>query len=496
MTNDIIKLLDFEDANIEVQGLVSQSGKRILTLRKKALTNYCPVCSHIMHSRGIYTRTVNHPVMQDGKQLVIRLNQRRYKCTNPVCGRTQNDEFSFINPYRRNTNVTDLLIVSAFKDPQMTACQIAKMLDISDTQAITTFARYVDMPARQLTEAICIDEVHVDISQQCKYALVIQDFVSGEPIDMLPSRRKDITEPYFAGIPIKQRRLVQYLVTDMYRPYLKFVDQYFPNAVHVVDSFHVVKMINGHLHKYLLRLIRKYRELDELRHDALEQELGRRIEFTPSKEYYLLKKYEWLILKNNDDVKYSGQSKYNRKLRRYATIGEIESMIFDIDPNLKELRDLKEKYIRFNRQYGGKHKAAKAKLGEIIQKYEDCPYDMFHKIAESLRYHFDRIVNSFIMVQRHCKGDTYIKRLSNGPVEGLNRIVKDMKRDGRGYGNFEHLRNRFLYSQRANASILGTPKSLEEACPKTGIKRGSYAKHTSEKKKITVSNIRKGEPNK
>ena len=477
MSNDIIKFLGFEDSNIEIIDTVYRSNRRIITLQKKLIKHYCPVCSHIMHSKGIYTRTVNHPIMQDGRQLILKLNQRRWKCTNPVCGFTQNDEFSFIEPYRRNTNVTDLMIVTAFKDPQMTATQIAETYGVSDTHAITTFSRYVEMPTRQLTEAICIDEVYIDIDYKHKYALVIQDFISGEPIDMLPSRRQEITEPYFANIPIKQRIKVKYLVTDMYRPYHSFVDIYFPNAISVIDSFHVVKMINHHLHKYLLKLIRKYRDIDELRHYELEQRLGRKVEFTSSREYYLLKKFEWIILKNNDDIRYSSEAKYNRKLRRYITIGEIESMIFDIDPNLKPLRDLKEKYIRFNRQYGGKYKEAKEKLKDIIDEYDNCPYEMFHTIADSLRYHFDAIVNSFIMVERHCHGDTYIKRLSNGPAEALNRIVKDMKRNGRGYKNFDHLRNRFLYSQRANAAILGTPKPLEDVLFKTGISRGPYSKN-------------------
>ena len=265
----------------------------------------------------------------------------------------------------------------------------------------------------------------------------------------------------------------------MYRPYLGFVDTYFPNAISVIDSFHVVKFINWHLHKYLLRLIRKYRDLDELRHYELEQRLGRRVDFTPSKESYLLKNYQWLILKNNDDILYSGKPKFNRKLRRYITIGEIESLLFDIDPSLKKLRDLKEKYINFNKKYGGKYKEAKHELKDIIDEYDNSSYDMFHKIADSLRFHFDAIANSFIMVERHCKGTTYIKRLSNGPVEALNRIVKDMKRNARGYKNFDHLRNRFLYSQRANASILGTPKPLDEVLNETGIKRGPYTKPSS-----------------
>ena len=42
----------------------------------------------------------------------------------------------------------------------------------------------------------------------------------------------------------------------------------------------------------------------------------RRIEFTPSKEYYLLKKYQWHILKINDEEINAQPRKYNNKLRR------------------------------------------------------------------------------------------------------------------------------------------------------------------------------------
>ena len=64
MSNDIIKFLGFEDSNIEIIDTVYRSNQKIITLQKKLIKNYCPVCNHIMHSKGIYTRTVNHPIMQ------------------------------------------------------------------------------------------------------------------------------------------------------------------------------------------------------------------------------------------------------------------------------------------------------------------------------------------------------------------------------------------------------------------------------------------------
>ena len=93
------------------------------------------------------------------------------------------------------------------------------------------------MPRRQLPQDLCIDEVHVDISRVCNYAMILQDFETGEPVDMIANRRKEITEPYFLSIPFAERKQVKYLISDMYRPYTAYVDQYFPNAVSIVDCF-------------------------------------------------------------------------------------------------------------------------------------------------------------------------------------------------------------------------------------------------------------------
>lgn len=476
MSDNITKLLNLKDEDLIIDGPVISQGVKLLTLTKKLSPTFCPICGCKMHSKGIYTRTVNHPILQDGTKLILKINQRRWKCINPLCLYTCNDSFSFVDSNRRNTNLADLSIVLAFKDAQLSASQIANRFSVSDTYAISLFARYVDMPRRQLPFAVCIDEVHINISHVCNYALVLQDFKTGEPIDMIANRKKEITEPYFSSIPASERNRVKYLISDMYRPYIAYVDQYFPYAVSVVDSFHVIKMINDKILSYLRKLQAKYRRQDEKRHEDLEQELGRHIEFTPSKEYYILKHFKWLILKNADNICYSAESRYNHKLRRYVTIGDLERMLFDIDPNLRAIRNLKERYITFNKQYGNNYKAARNALKQLIELYHKCDQPIFHEVADTLSYHFESICNSFIMIQRMSNGSLHLSRLSNGPIESLNRIAKDLKRNGHGYRNFDHLRNRFLFSQRKNASILAIPKSFEDACPKTDIKRGPYKK--------------------
>lgn len=473
--NDIIKFLNFEDDSLETTGPIVRDGKRYLTIMKKLTIEFCPVCSYRMHSKGIYERTVNHPIMQDGLPLVLKVQQRRWRCTNPNCSYTFNDKFSFLEAHKQNTNLTDVLIVEAFKDPAKSASRIAADHNVSDTYAITTFAKYVDMPRRQLSTVISIDEVKVDVVRSYKYALVIQDFITGEPIDLLPNRRQEFTEPYFQAIPLAERKNVKYLITDMYRPYLSYIDKYFPDAISAVDSFHVIKSINHVLLSHMRKIANDLDRRDRSVHAKREQEFHRRLNFTHSRDYLVIKKYPWVILKNQDDLKYSSKAFWNRVLNQYTTIYDLEERLFKIAPELKPMRNLKEKYITFNNRYGGNPRDARPALRELITLYRNSGFPEFERVANMLEEHFEAIINSFIMIKRFCKDGEHISRLSNGPMEALNRIVKDQKRSAHGYHNFDHLRNRFLFSQRKNAQMLAIPRKREEVVP-TGKPRGPYKK--------------------
>ena len=463
MNNDITKLLGIKDADIRVISIRERSGTRTIELEKIPCIHYCPTCGCRMYSKGIYRRKVNHPIMQDGLSLVLQIDQRRWQCINPDCGCIETDAFSFVEKHRRNTNFSDFLVVDAFRNPNASAREIARRFHVSDTHAITTFARYVDMPRRQMTEAVCVDEVQLDISKTCNYALILQDFITGEPLDMIINRREEITLPYFSAIPIGERRNVRYLISDMYKPYLLYVDRYFPNAVSVVDAFHVIQHINRHFLSYIRSVIRRLDEKDRREHERREQEFHRQLPFRHSKDHYVLKKYHWLLLKNKADIKYHTKPWYDKRLKRLMTTYDYETWVLKLDPNFEPMRALKEKYISFNRSHAGDPDGARRALPEIIRLYRNSGFKIFRDSADTLEQHSEQIINSFIMIDRlDRKGTLYESRLSNGPMESLNRIPKDMKRIGRGYLNFYHIRNRFLFSQRKNAAILAVPKALDE----------------------------------
>ena len=454
--NRITELLDLEDSDIFISDISIQGTTKFLTLETKLYAHHCPSCGFKMHSRGIKKRIVKHPILQDTYELVLILKQRRWRCTNPECRYDISDTFKFVNKRRRTTNATDMLIVYAYRDLMETSTSIAARFHVSDTYVHEVFDRYVKMDRLPLTDAICIDEVFLDMDEHCKYALVIQDFHTGDPIDLLRSRRVNVTEPYFVSLPTAEKNSVKYLISDMYNQYISYVDKYFPNAVSVIDSFHVIQWIIRMIDNYIRQLLKKYRQRDRELAEALSREEQRPLSLPLSDEVYLLQKYRWLILSNHSNITYHSDPRMDSHFRYLMNTYDYEDALFRLDPKLRDFRDLKEKYIQFNNRNAGKPFEARKELDELIPIYQTSEYEIFRNFGDLLEKYQDYIINSFIMVEKHGYGKVYESRLSNGPIESINRKVKDLKRLGRGFRNFEHFRNRFLYATRQEPVLNGS----------------------------------------
>ena len=67
------------------------------------------------------------------------------------------------------------------------------------------------------------------------------------------------------------------------------------------------------------------------------------------------------------------------------------------------------------------------------------------KLGRTIRHWFDRICNY------------HLARMSNGPTEALNNLIKRIKRIGFGFRNFENYRIRaLLYAGKPNWRVLGS----------------------------------------
>lgn len=477
MNDYISKLISLADPNSEVFDVESVDNVKKVHIRLKSNEMYCPVCGTRMLSKGWRSREANHPVLQGGFRLILVLHQRKWHC--PACGEYRYDQFCFIGKYKQNTLLVPYMIIDVMRDLNVTGRQVAERFNVSDTYVHNTFLTYVSMPRLPLSDVISVDEVYLKFNNDNLYALVILDFRNGEPIDILQNRKQETTEMYFRYLPAEEKKGVKILVCDMYEPYINFVTKYFPNAICVVDSFHVIQKLMQSLRNYVNVVKRRYQDKDNAALKEKNYQTNRDNQtIKESNEVYILKHFDWALLKNKDDIEYTLTPYYNRKLRMWLDTYQRENMFLDLDPAFPSLRELKEIYIKFNRDHQDNPKNAAEDLDKTIEIYKNSDYLIFRDFAKLLTRYHDEIVNSFIYVsvKVHNQTDSTLRRVSNGPMESWNNIPKDYKRISNGVTDFEYTRNRILWATRSDAYPRAVPiKQIKYVSTR---KRGPYKKKT------------------
>ena len=480
MENNIIELFDLKDDNLIITNIEIKDGRKIIYAQKKLRHEFCPICSSRMHSRGIYKRTINHPILQDGYQLQIVLSQRKWKCTNSCCNHICNDEFNFVEKFKQSTNITPYMILYHMIDLNVTAVQTAQRFHVSDTYVHYTFMQYIDLGRLPLPKILSIDEVFLEFDNKNRYCLVLMDFITGEIVDILPNRYDKTTRKYFLSIPIEERNSVEYIVCDMYNPYVNFTMRYFRKAKAAVDSFHVISWLNNKLNQYINTVKKKYQQRDKEQLQQKNYLLNKEYKTTAdSKEVYLLNNFKWVLLQNPDNIDYSHIRRYNKKLRQYMDTYDYIDAFLSLDDNFGYFRDLKNKYLTFNGLSFDSMEQLENEFDQIINIFNSSRSSIFKDFSSLLIRYKPQILTSFTKVLREAgsnKREDILSRLSNGPIEGFNRAPKDLKRNSRGLSNFEYTRNRILWANRENARILAIPKSLKSVQVHTGKTRGKYKK--------------------
>ena len=182
---------------------------------------------------------------------------------------------------------------------------------------------------------------------------------------------------------------LKYVCSDMWQPYLEVLAQEAPEAVHVLDRYHLVARLN--------------KAVDEVRADE-----ARRLKedgYEP-----VLKHSRWCLLKRPENltetqtVKIQELMKYNlRTMRAYLHKEDMQ--------RLWEYRSV---------YWAGRF------LGDWIARVLRSRLDSLKKVARSMRNHLPLILNWF-----EARGT-----VSAGSVEGLNYKVKLAMKNAYGFRTF------------------------------------------------------------
>lgn len=262
-TNTISQLFDLLDEDSTITDVKVIGNIKYITITKNLNHNMiCPLCGEKLHSKGRFTRHPNNQILQDGYTVSLTVIRRRWKCSNHSCTYTCSVQFDFVDKRKRTTKIIIFQILMSLKDINLSCVQVANMFNVSDTYVHQLFMRYINPSRKKLTKYICIDEVYLNISPTCKYTLVIMDFTTGDILDIIKSRRKNYTEPYFLSIPIQERNNVEFLCCDMYDPYINYTFRYFQNACVITDSYHVLQWLLRLINDYINKVKKRYQAID------------------------------------------------------------------------------------------------------------------------------------------------------------------------------------------------------------------------------------------
>lgn len=407
----------------------------------KVIPIACPKCHSSDHSIKEYKpRVIKNAAIQSISE-VIHYRARRYVCKNCSCTFYEHNPFS--PPAHRISTLVKTEVLKALRNPRVTYTDAASSFHISNTEAVKIFDSYVNINRITLPTILCIDEIHIPmIAYNSSYVCVMMDFQTSNLIELLPTRFKRDLLRYFDSIPAIERDQVKYVCIDMWAPYKEVVKLRMKSAVIVVDSFHVIE----HLVKdFIYVRIRIMKRFD-----------------TNSIEYYLLKKWNWLLTKK--DVQLDNKAKYNHRLKYYVNLRQLLDLQLDIDPELKKAYDLLNKFIAFNDL--ATVKDGRQWLNTLINDFILSEIQEFTELVSLLQNWKEEILNSLIEVNG--------RRISNGPIESLNGRIDKLEINANGVKNYKRFRNRSIYCFNKTVNFKLSDKYKTNKAE--GKKRGTYKK--------------------
>ena len=404
----------------------------------------CPLCgSDTLELKGSKSQFLKYSSVGENN-ITLKLYRRIYRCKD--CGHYSKETNPFGSNQRKTTIQTDYKILGELKSFETTYTKVANKFNVSTTYVINLFDKKVDMKRLPLPEVMCVDEVYSKKISYHKYCFIIYSPFDRKIIDVLDSRRYESLDEYFSHISITERDKVKYFSIDLYDTYRLIAKKYFPKAKLCADSFHVIKNLSNFFHQIRIRVMKKYAYL-KLENDNY---------------YWLFKRY-WKLL-TKDRTKMSHERFKVNQAGQYMSQFEIIDYMLSISKELKLAYELLHEYRNFNETANVEN--AEEWLNELILKFQNCLIEEYIPAWKLLSNWRLEIINSFNKING--------RRISNGPMERVNRDIKTIFRMAFGSTNFFRMRNRIMYCLNDNAPILYTRKKYTNK--RTFKKRGNYRK--------------------
>ena len=411
---------------------VNQKGNGLIEVVIESRKNKvrCPICNRFTSSVHDKLKPIRSVYLDScGSNVDLIIYKKRYHCYK--CNKTFTEELN-INSNKGNiSNKVKIQIRKDLLNYNLSLKYIANKNRVSITTIENEMLNIISgIPKHivNLPRVISFDEFKADTAEG-KYAFILNDPIHKKVLDILPSRKKERLMQYFTHC--KNRHSVEFVISDMYEPYLLVTQTMFPKAKYVVDRFHYTTYIMDALDDIRIRLQNLYGE--------------------KSKEYKLLKNKKNVSLLR----KYSNEINWWVFTKRYKNGHMVDVLPVDVlDDLLKISNDLMEGYYLkedfLDIIHHPNQMDVEKQINKWISKCIEKNIPEFVEAAGTISRWNEYILNSFID-----------ERYSNGYTEGTNNKIKVIKRIAFGYKSFELFRGRILYI--FNGKISGSIKHKNDS---------------------------------
>lgn len=286
--------------------------------------------------------------------------------------------------------------------------------------AVTTYGEALlaaDRKRLNRTTAIGLDEtkfVRLGRTSHADYATTVADVENHQIIDILPTRNFTEVARWLDKQPEGWKKRVRFGALDMSATYAAVYSVVLPGAEQVVDPFHVIALAN--------------RCLDSVRRRVQAERFGRR-----NKGNDPLYRARRVLVMGEEKLDEPATVRLWSLLELGDPAGEV-AIAYRVKERLRDFYRTRDPAAARQVLDELKHHCLKPAMPLEVQK-----------LGRTIRDWFDKICNF------------HLARVSNGPTEALNNLVKRIKRVGFGFRNFQNYRIRaLLYAGRPNWRVLGS----------------------------------------
>ncbi|WP_422111146.1 ISL3 family transposase, partial [Enterococcus durans] len=171
------------------------------------------------------------------------MKKQRFKCKS--CQRTFVADTSVAEKYCFISQKVRWSVIARLKE-NTSMTEIARQKNISTSSVYRVMKRFYRPlnPFKQtLPKVLCFDEFKSVRHVTSAMSFIMMDGQSHALLDIVENRRLPYLERYFSRFSLATREAVQWIVIDMYAPYVSLVKKLFPNAQLIIDRFHIVQHI-------------------------------------------------------------------------------------------------------------------------------------------------------------------------------------------------------------------------------------------------------------